>query len=85
MKFLNNYIIEKLLFAFLLYNSAVADHYKHNIEIDIQYYTFKITLSDSTAAITGKAEIEIKFLSDGTKSLIYNLQDLTLHQERVWL
>ncbi len=65
-----------LLFAFLANNSATADHYKRNTEIDIQHYTFKLTLNDSTDTILGETEIEIKFLSGGINKFYLDLAGL---------
>ncbi len=51
-----------LLFLLLLVSSAKAQTIFP--DIDVQHYTFAITLNDEDNNITGKATIDIKFLSD---------------------
>ncbi len=54
------------LLSALAVSSILADHYPRNPNIDIQHYTFKLTLSDTTDEITGEASVEVKFLTAGT-------------------
>lgn len=76
MKFLHSYIYKALVFSLILYSTAAADHYARNTGIDIQHYTFKLTLSDSTDLINGEAEIEIKFLKNGLSKFCLDLSGL---------
>lgn len=49
------------LILILFYSSTFADHYPRNEQIDIQHYTFKIDLNDSTNIITGEATVTVLF------------------------
>ena len=66
MKFLYNYIFKVLGLALIIYSAVFADNYPRNTAIDVQHYTFKLSLSDSTDSITGEADIEIKFVNSGS-------------------
>ncbi len=54
------------LTAFLLWiNLSYADNYHRQKDIDVQHYTFRLALSDSTNSITGVTSAEIKFVTAG--------------------
>jgi aminopeptidase N len=76
MKILHSYIHKVLVLSLILCSTAAADHYARNTGIDIQHYTFKLTLSDSTDLINGEAEIEIKSLKNGISKFCLDLSGL---------
>ena len=62
-----------ILFTATTISTVFADHYPRNPNIDIQHYTFNLTLSDSTNEISGEAAVEVKFLSNGLKDFNLDL------------
>ncbi len=62
-----------VLFSVIIVLPAFADHYPRNPKIDIQHYTFKITLSDSTNVIIGKTGVEVKFKTNGLEKFALDL------------
>ena len=58
--------ISRLLFTFFILLSASLSAQAQTIfpDIDVQHYTFAITLNDNNNNISGKATIAIKFLND---------------------
>jgi aminopeptidase N len=75
MKYFKNLILTAILFTLVLCSAASADHYKRNNGIDIQHYTFKLVLSDSTDLIRGNTRIQIKFLSAGINKINLDLTE----------
>ncbi len=61
------------LLSVLVTFQSYADHYPRNPDIDIQHYTFNLTLSDTTNEIFGNALVEVKFLADNVKDFDLDL------------
>lgn len=73
-----NTIVKKFLFPCLIlllqpYQNARADKYPKNLEIDIQHYSFAITLSDASNRIEVDSKVTIRFKSDGIYKLRLDL------------
>jgi aminopeptidase N len=51
-------------FCFFLYSnrSSAQTHYQRSSEIDVLHYNFNLTINDQNDVISGKAEIDIRFL-----------------------
>ncbi len=73
MKHLNKILIICLFLIFAFPNSAFADTYPKNPNIDVINYIFKLDLSDSTDEIIGEATIDVNFLVDGISELRLDL------------
>ena len=63
MLFLKNFTL-RFLWLFTFVPSVFADQYPFNYQIDIQHYTFSLTLSDDTNEIIGTTSIKILFKSN---------------------
>jgi aminopeptidase N len=59
--------------SLFLTRASIADHYPRNPNIDVLHYTFNLILSDSSDAIQGETEIEIKFTADGINEFALDL------------
>ena len=57
-----------LLALFCAY-AALADTYPRQPGVDVQHYTFRLTLSDATNEIEGEASIDVRFTEDQVKEL----------------
>jgi aminopeptidase N len=52
--------------VFLLFASSLsADTYPRQPGVDVQHYTFRVTLSDDSDAISGETTVTVRFLRDG--------------------
>jgi len=70
--------MRRLLSIALVLAATVAplgarDTYQRQPGIAIQHYVFALTLSDSTDAITGEAQVTIRFVKDGLTSFFLDL------------
>ncbi|NIR52983.1 M1 family metallopeptidase [candidate division KSB1 bacterium] len=63
------------------FTSACADSYPRNPNIDVQRYSFRITLSDQNNEIIGEAEITIKFLAEGISDVRLDLVGSTSDED----
>ena len=71
-------MMRRLLSIALVLAAAVAplgarDTYQRQPGIAIQHYVFALTLSDSTDAITGEAQVTIRFVKDGLTTFFFDL------------
>jgi aminopeptidase N len=66
-----------LTIAVLTPNSAFADTYPKNPNIDVINYIFKLDLFDSTDEIMGEATVDVSFLVDGIQELRLDLTNAT--------
>ncbi len=73
MKHLNKILLTCFLLFIVLSNSAFADTYPKNPNIDVINYIFKLELSDSTDEITGEATIDVNFPANGIQELRLDL------------
>ncbi len=52
---------------------AAADTYTRQPGIDVQQYIFRIELKDGTRVISGQADIDLVFKTDGVAELLLDL------------
>ena len=62
-----------LLIIYLPKAYSFTDPYPKNPQIDALNYRFEFELSDDTDEIQGKATVDVRFLSEGTKTLRLDL------------
>ncbi len=53
--------------------AAQADTYLRQPGVDVQHYTFRLTLGDATDAIRGEATVDVRFVAEGVSSLALDL------------
>lgn len=53
--------------------AAGADTYQRQPGVDVQHYTFRISLSDESDEISGSAIVDLRFVSDGVESVALDL------------
>lgn len=74
----NNRISHFLLLAALFFcNGVRADHYPFNFNIDVQHYSFQLTLSDNSDEIEGIASITILFKTADVKNFRLDFTNVT--------
>lgn len=50
-----------------------ADQYPRQPGVDVQHYTFRVTLSDDTDEIQGETTIKVRFVQDGVRKVSFDL------------
>jgi len=66
--------IHILFVATLLWaQTSSADTYPRQVGVDVLHYVFKLDLADDSDVIAGEATIEVRFVADGTTSLLLDL------------
>jgi aminopeptidase N len=61
---------------------AADDGYPRQLAFDIQHYRLQISISDTTDAIEGKAEVQVRVVDPSVRRIVFDLKDMWVSEVR---